>query len=283
MTYIEYHFTIQPTQPATDILLAELGEAGFESFVEIPSGLLAYIAKADWHSGILNNLNIVNHPEVTITWFSKEIAPQNWNAVWEKNFPAVTIGEKCRVRAPFHPKKKVLYDIVIEPKMSFGTGHHETTYLMLQHLLDTDCVGKAVLDMGCGTGILAILAKKKEAARVEAIDIDEWCFINTQGNVKRNGCEDIQVLQGDSNLLAGKTYDIILANINRNILLADIPLYATCLTPEGSLFLSGFYKKDLEAISSKCKAQGLVLEKIVEKNFWIAAKYIKGISNSFFF
>lgn len=265
---------MSPTQPATDILLAELAEVGFESFVETPSGLLAYIVKSDWHEGMVDDCYILKHPDVSISWSVTTLEPQNWNAVWEKSFTPVIVAGQCNIRAPFHTPKKVACDIVIEPKMSFGTGHHETTHMMVRHLLDTDCVGKSVLDMGCGTGILGILAKKKGATRVDAVDIDPGCVLNARDNVERNGCEDIRVFQGDSTVLTGKKYDLILANINRNSLLADIPHYAKCITPGGSLFLSGFYKEDVAAISSRCEAYGLTLEKKLEKNRWIAVKYV---------
>lgn len=274
LTYLEYDFKIDPLQPATDILIAELGELGFESFVENETGLLAYILKCEWRDGVLEDLFVCQNPNFEISWTSKEIEQQNWNAEWEKNFHPIKVGEKCMVRAPFHEAVEVDYDIVIEPKMSFGTGHHETTHMMLQHILDTDFSGKSVLDMGCGTGVLAILAKKKGAAEVEAIDIDEWCYLNTQENVERNDCADIKVFQGDSSLLDGKKYDAVLANINRNILLEDIPIYTTCLKKGGFLFLSGFYLEDLDAISSKCDAYGLEFEKNIEKNNWVAAKYV---------
>ncbi len=274
LIYLEYDFKVNPPQPATDILIAELGEVGFESFVENETGLLAYILKSEWQEGLLDDFFILQHPDFEISWTSKEIEQKNWNAEWEKNFHPILVGDKCMVRAPFHEAMEVEYDIVIEPKMSFGTGHHQTTYMMLQHILDTDFEGKSVLDMGCGTGVLAILAHKKGAASVEAIDIDEWCFINTQENIERNDCVDIQVFQGDSSLLDGKKYNIILANINRNILLEDIPIYAKCLEKEGALFLSGFYLEDLDAISSKCKQHGLEFEKKLEKNNWISVKYV---------
>jgi len=274
LVYLEYDFTIKPTQPATDILIAELGEVGFESFVENETGLLAYILKSDWREDILNGLYILQQPGFEISWTQKEIQQQNWNAEWERNFHPITVGDRCMVRAPFHPAAEVEYDIVIEPKMSFGTGHHETTHMMLQHILDMDVQGKSVLDMGCGTGVLAILAKKKGAGPVDAIDIDEWCYLNTQENIERNDCGSIKAFQGDSSLLKGKEYDVILANINRNILMEDIPVYVECLTSGGTLLLSGFYSGDLDAISSKCAAYGLQFEKNLEKNNWISAKYV---------
>ncbi|RYC53383.1 50S ribosomal protein L11 methyltransferase [Flagellimonas olearia] len=274
LVYLEYDFTIEPAQPATDILIAELGEVGFESFVENETGLLAYILKSDWREDILDGLFILQQPGFEISWIQKEIQQQNWNAEWERNFHPITVGDRCMVRAPFHPAAEVEYDIVIEPKMSFGTGHHETTHMMLQHILDMDVQGKSVLDMGCGTGVLAILAKKKGAGPVDAIDIDEWCYLNTQENIERNDCESIKAFQGDSSLLKGKKYNVILANINRNILMEDIPVYVECLTSGGTLLLSGFYLKDLDAISSKCAAYGLQFEKNLEKNNWISAKYV---------
>ncbi|MCR9264549.1 MAG: 50S ribosomal protein L11 methyltransferase [Flavobacteriaceae bacterium] len=274
LVYLEYDFTIKPAQPATDILIAELGEVGFESFVENETGLLAYILKSDWREDILNGLYILQQPGFEISWTQKEIQQQNWNAEWERNFHPITVGDRCMVRAPFHPAAEVEYDIVIEPKMSFGTGHHETTHMMLQHILDMDVQGKSVLDMGCGTGVLAILAKKKGAGPVDAIDIDEWCYLNTQENIERNDCGSIKAFQGDSSLLKGKEYDVILANINRNILMEDIPVYVECLTSGGTLLLSGFYSGDLDAIYSKCAAYGLQFEKNLEKNNWISAKYV---------
>lgn len=274
LVYLEYDFTIEPAQPATDILIAELGEVGFESFVENETGLLAYILKSDWREDILDGLYILQQPGFEISWTQKEIQQQNWNAEWERNFHPIIVGNRCMVRAPFHPAAEVEYDIVIEPKMSFGTGHHETTHMMLQHILDMDVQGKSVLDMGCGTGVLAILAKKKGAGPVDAIDIDEWCYLNTQENIERNDCESIAAFQGDSSLLKGKKYDVILANINRNILLEDIPVYAECLNSGGILLLSGFYLEDLNAISSKCGEYGLKFEKNLKKNNWISAKYV---------
>ncbi|WP_318311629.1 50S ribosomal protein L11 methyltransferase [Flagellimonas crocea] len=274
LVYIEYDFKISPLQPATDILIAELGELGFESFVENEEGVLAYILKSEWKETNFTDLFAFQNPDFEISWTSKEMEQQNWNAEWEKNFHPIKVGDRCMVRAPFHEAVEVEYDIVIEPKMSFGTGHHETTHMMLQHILDHDFEGKSVLDMGCGTGVLAILAKKRGAADTEAIDIDEWCFLNSQESVERNNCADIKVFQGDSSLLNGRTYDVILANINRNILLDDIPIYADCLKKGGWLFLSGFYLEDLDAISSKCSAHGLEFEKNLEKNNWISAKYV---------
>lgn len=274
MIYFEYDFTVSPIAPIRDILIAELGELGFESFVETEQGLLAYILKDDSLVIVLDDLYVFQNPDFQISYTSKEIQQQNWNAEWEQNFKPIKVGEECMVRAPFHLQEKVKYDIVIEPKMSFGTGHHETTHMMLQHILDNDFQNKKVLDMGCGTGVLAIMAEKKGAAPIDAIDIDEWCYLNSLENVERNGCKNIDVFQGDSALLHDKKYDVILANINRNILLRDMVTYATVLNEGGELYLSGFYLEDLPIISSKCAEHNLQFEKNIEKNRWVSAKYV---------
>ncbi|NKI33066.1 50S ribosomal protein L11 methyltransferase [Croceivirga thetidis] len=274
MTYLEFDFIIQPLQPASEILIAELGELGFESFVENEKGLQAYILKEDFRSSQLEELYILKNEAFSISWTSKEVKQQNWNQAWEANFHPITVGNTCVVRAPFHESVEVDFEIVIEPKMSFGTGHHETTHMMLQQILDNDFKGKSVLDMGCGTGVLAILSELKGAACVDAIDIDEWCYENSIENVGRNNCTKIKVYQGDSSLLEGKTYDVIIANINRNILLQDIPIYAKSLNTGGELYLSGFYLEDLTVINSKCESFGLKFDKNYEKNRWVSSKYV---------
>lgn len=272
--YIEYEFKVTPLQPASDILIAELGEVGFESFVENEEGVLAYIQKPDWSDRILEAIAILKNTNFEISFQRKEIEQENWNATWEENFNPIQVGNQCAVRAPFHEKPQVEFDIIIEPKMSFGTGHHETTHMMLQHILDHDFDGKSVLDMGSGTGVLAILAAMKGAKNIDAIDIDNWCYLNAKENIERNNCEHIKVYEGDSNLLKNQKYDIIIANINRNILLADIPTYASCLTENGILFLSGFYTEDIPMISSKCAEVALNFQKNLQKNNWVAAKYV---------
>ena len=271
--YIEFKFNIEPREPFSDILMAELGELGFESFVETESGVLAYILESDWQEGMLDDLFVLQNSETSISWTKKNIAQQNWNAEWEKNFHPIHVDGVCMVRAPFHPSEHVEYDIVIEPKMSFGTGHHETTYMMLKRMLDIDFSGKTVLDMGCGTGVLAILAEMKGANHVEAIDIDEWCYINTKENIERNQCKNIDAFQGDVGLIKGKMYDVILANINRNILLKDIPAYGKSLKKGGILLLSGFYNEDLNRIKDACASIKLDFIDNLEKNNWVAALF----------
>ena len=227
--YIEYNFTLSPKEPTTEILIAELGNAGFESFVESEEGVTAYIQKTEWRINILEDIFVLNSDEFSIEYKYNEVAQTNWNAEWEKNFEPIQVDDLVSIRAPFHDNPNLKYDIVIEPKMSFGTGHHETTHMMVQHLLKLDLENKKVLDMGCGTGILAIFAEMKGAKPLDAIDIDNWCYENSLENVARNNCENISVYEGDASLLTGKKYDVIIANINRNILLIDMKVYTNCL------------------------------------------------------
>lgn len=272
--YITIDFTISPLQPATDILIAELSERGFESFLESDTGLQAFIQEALWKESMLSGLKVLRSEEFGITYSVTKLPLQNWNAEWEKSFSPVWIGEKCLVRAPFHPSAGLEYEIVIEPKMSFGTGHHETTSLMLHWLLELDVQGLSVLDIGCGTAVLAIMASLKGASYIDAIDNDAWSYENALENVARNGQEHIKVMQGDAGLLTPERYDVILANINRNILLADIPVYAESLKPGGVLLLSGFYLDDLSDISEKCRDHNLKFVKNTVKNQWVSAKYV---------
>ncbi|TDQ29134.1 50S ribosomal protein L11 methyltransferase [Zeaxanthinibacter enoshimensis] len=272
--FIEYSFSLKPVQPYSDILVAELSELGFDSFVENEDGLLAYIEADSWHKDILSGIHILKQAAAGINYNYKRVAQQNWNAKWEADFHPIELGDLCRVRAPFHEKKDVKYDIEIAPKMSFGTGHHETTYMMLQWALEVDFDGLSVLDMGCGTGVLAIIAAMKGAAEIDAIDIDSWSYENARENAERNGQEHIRVLHGDAELLGEKLYDLIFANINKNILLQDIPVYASCLKENGILLLSGFYKEDLDDITGRCAEFGLNHQKNILKNNWVSAKYV---------
>jgi ribosomal protein L11 methyltransferase len=271
--YIEYNFTLSPKEPTTEILIAELGNAGFESFVESEDGVTAYIQKKEWNASILDDIFVLNSEEFSIEYNQNEVAQTNWNSEWEKNFEAIQVDDLVSIRAPFHARPNLKYDIVIEPKMSFGTGHHETTHMMVQHLLKLDLENKKVLDMGCGTGILAIFAEMKGAKPVDAIDIDNWCYENSLENVTRNNCENISVYEGDSSLLAAKKYDVIIANINRNILLMDMKMYANCLSEKGILLLSGFYEEDIPVIDAEVSKHGLKLETFIQRNNWVALKY----------
>jgi len=273
--YIGYHFTIEPLELGSEILIAELGEKAFESFIETETGISAFVQKDLWDTNILEDIQILSNPEFKIEYTFEEIEQVNWNEEWEKNFEPIDVDGKCHVRAPFHEKTSAEYDIVIEPKMSFGTGHHETTHMMIQHLLETDLVGKKTLDMGCGTAILAILAEMKGAQPIDAIDIDNWCYLNSIENAERNNCKHISVYEGDASLLVGKKYDVIIANINRNILLNDMQQYVDCLNENGILFLSGFYTEDIPVISESCTSKGLTYVKQFERNNWVALKFVK--------
>ena len=275
MNYIEYDFKVSPLEPAVEILIAELGEVGFESFVENDEGVLAYIQQADWNETVLEDIQILQSSEFKITYTYKLIEQVNWNEEWEKNFEQIEVDGIVSIRAPFHQNPHLKYDIVIEPKMSFGTGHHETTHMMIQHLLEVDLKDMKVLDMGAGTGILAIFAEMRGAKPIDAIDIDEWCFENSIENVERNNCENISIYQGDVALLNDKKYDLIIANINRNVLLADMAQYAKCLNLEGILLLSGFYIEDIQMLEEETIKYGLEIRSQKERNNWASLKLIK--------
>jgi len=277
--YISYNFTVSPKEPASEILIAELGYAGFESFVDTENGFTGYIQKSEWNENILDSIFVLNNDDpmaigFKITYEIEEIKQVNWNKEWEKNFNPIQVDELVSIRAPFHDDPELKYDIVIEPKMSFGTGHHETTHMMVQHLNRLDLVGKKTLDMGCGTGILAIFAEMKGAEPIDAIDIDNWCYENSIENVERNKCEHISVYEGDASLLKDKKYDVLIANINRNILLNDMKTYADCLNEDGILLLSGFYKDDIPVIEKEISKYDLKIDSVIERNNWVSLKCV---------
>jgi ribosomal protein L11 methyltransferase len=272
--YLGYHFTIEPKELGSEILIAELGELPFESFVESEFGVTAFIQKQFWTTSILDDIFVLNSPQFTISYTIEEIDQVNWNEEWEKNFDPIDVDGKCHVRAPFHPKTNAEYDIIIEPKMSFGTGHHETTHMMIQHLLEIDVTNMKTLDMGCGTAILAILAEMKGAQPIDAIDIDNWCFLNSIENAERNNCKHISVYEGDASLLIDQCYDLIIANINRNILLNDMQSYVDCLNKNGVLLLSGFYEEDIPYIEASCIEKGLKFVKKIQRNNWVSLKFV---------
>jgi ribosomal protein L11 methyltransferase len=273
--YIGYHFTVEPKELGSEILVAELGETAFESFIETEKGVSAFVQKEFWNENILDDIQILHSEEFTIKYTFEEIAPVNWNEEWEKNFDPIDVDGVCHVRAPFHEKTNAEFDIVIEPKMSFGTGHHETTHMMIQHLLEIDVTDMKTLDMGCGTAILAILAEMKGAKPIDAIDIDNWCYLNSIENADRNNCKHISVYEGDASLLnQGQKYDLIIANINRNILLNDMQTYVNCMNKDGILLLSGFYNEDIPFIDASCTEKGLTYVKKFQKNNWVSLKYV---------
>ena len=276
MEYIEFKASVLPLEVGRDILIAELSEIGFESFVETDTGVEAYIQSKEFHEQNLTKLKILTNSDFEIAYSTKTIADQNWNEEWEKSFNLINVENRCCIRAPFHNKiDNIEYDIIIDPKMSFGTGHHETTYLMMKRLLNMNLEGKNVLDMGCGTGVLAILAKMKHAAYVEAIDIDEWAYNNTLENIRNNNCGDIEVKKGGAELIMPDNFDILIANINRNILLNDMNEYAAGLRKEGELLLSGFFSTDQQVLMETASEFGLELIAKESKNDWTMLHLIK--------
>ena len=277
MNYYEFRFNITPnTETNRDVLAAILADVGFESFTETENGIDAYVPEKSYDENTVG-LCVKSFPleEVKINYSSSYIETKDWNEEWEKNFfQPIIIENKCVIHSSFHHDIPQLpYDIVIDPKMAFGTGHHETTSLMLTFLLETDVRGKSFLDMGCGTAVLAILAKMRDAGRVVAIDIDEWAYNNALENIKLNNTPDITVLMGDASLLGKEKFDIIYANINRNILLNDIHIYAANMNPGAELYMSGFYREDLEAIKSECSKNNLQFHSYLQKNNWVAARF----------
>ena len=271
--YIEIDFNIYPPEGGRDILLAILSEQQFESFLETKTGLRTYIKQADWnHVDVQQSLSLMPSAFV-VSHQINEIPIKNWNAHWESSFHPIVVGDYT-IRASFHPPKTTAYELIIEPKMSFGTGHHETTQLIITQALEIDMEGKKVLDMGCGTGILGILAADLGAKSVLAIDIEPWCVDNTLENVERNRCNVIvKAVRGDIDMVVEK-YDLIFANINLNTLIRHIPHYAKRLQSQGVLLLSGFYQTDLLTITQVCKANGLTFQSNTQLNDWVCAKYV---------
>ncbi|MDG4951227.1 50S ribosomal protein L11 methyltransferase [Weeksellaceae bacterium KMM 9724] len=273
MDFIEYNFTISPPTPWSEILLAKLSQIEFDSFEENDTGLKGYI-KRDFDDEEFVQEQIGEMEGAQITYEKQNIQQVNWNEEWEKNFQPISVDDRCYIRAEFHEEKpNVKYDIVIQPKMSFGTGHHETTHLLIEFILDTEFDDKVVLDMGTGTGILGILAKMRGAKSVDAIDIDEWSYENAIENAERNKV-DIQVMKGGAESIPSSTeYDIILANINKNVLIEDMPFYVNQLKKGGTLFLSGLYNFDEDDIRKETEKYGLTFEAKRIRNEWIALKF----------
>jgi|688.fasta_scaffold43909_4 ribosomal protein L11 methyltransferase len=248
MQYTVYTFQVSPLIPGNDLVIASLSELAFDSFQETEEGVEAYVPSHLDNEELQNALLELTIEDVTIHFSKKEMEDINWNAEWESQFDPIDVDNLCRVRAPFHEAKAGVLDLIIEPKMSFGTGHHATTYLVLQKMFELDFKDKEVIDMGSGTAVLAIAAEKLGAKKVWAIDIDEWAYENAIENLERNNCSKIEALLGVEDLLEGKTADIFIANINRNILLAQAKHYENSTQSGAPLLLSGFYENDVPAL-----------------------------------
>lgn len=279
MKYFQVTFIPHPcNETVTDVISALTAEIGFESFVECEGGLDAYIQQSLFDEKSLKQI-IADFPipGTTIDYTITEPEDKDWNEEWEKNFfQPIVIGNRCVIHSTFHKDyPKAEYDIVINPQMAFGTGHHATTSSIIAELLDADLADKSVLDMGCGTSILAILASMRGANPVTAIDIDDWCVNNSRDNIRLNQISNIDVKLGDASLLKGHTpFDVIIANINRNILLNDMPAYATCMHKGSEIYMSGFYVEDIPAITEKGASLGLKFIHHREKDRWAAVKLI---------
>ncbi|MEN8117525.1 MAG: 50S ribosomal protein L11 methyltransferase [Bacteroidota bacterium] len=278
MDYTKITIEISPFQEwLRDVLSAQLGKTGFDSFMETEIGLEAFIPASEFNDKEMNAVLDAFREDFKISTKTEEIKSRNWNEEWEKNyFKPLLISEECVIRAPFHtdyPKAK--YEIVIEPNMAFGTGNHETTTLMIELILNVDLSGKSVLDMGCGTGILGIMASMKGAEKITAVDIDEWSYNGTKENAILNGTKNIDVKLGDACLLGDESFDLILANIHKNILLNDMPVYANNLNSGGTLIMSGFYTEDIHDIKIEAESLGLKDAGIIVKNNWVAYSFTK--------
>ena len=271
--YVVYYFTIQPKIPWSEILLSQLQCLPFESFEMTDYGFDAFVPESHHYTDFLASIPLFKSNDVKIHFTLDKIESINWNAKWESNFHPVHIGENCVIRADFHPQFNKKYELVINPKMSFGTGHHQTTFMMMEFALNEFIVGKSVLDMGCGTGVLAIISLKMGAKKIDAIDNDPWCIENSKENAHQNQCESINITLGAEIIEKKFKYDLIFANINRNILLEQFPSYSEALSSKGTLLLSGFYNKDIPLLRSRANEFDLQIIEEKQKDTWSALKF----------
>ncbi|HEX8515745.1 MAG TPA: 50S ribosomal protein L11 methyltransferase [Bacteroidia bacterium] len=276
MNYIELSVSVTPKDQGSDVLIAQLSELEYESFVENETGFCAYIQEAFYDESKLNLVLSLYVDFFKVSFSTKIIPQQNWNKEWESSFQPIDVEGKCYIRAPFHPAKEgFMYDVVIEPKMSFGTGHHNTTQLMISKLMLLNVKGKSLLDMGCGTGVLAIVAGMMGAGPITAIDIDEWSYENTLENLEKNNINKVSVHKGNAQILQKKIFSVILANINKNVLLADMSQYVQSLENGGDLILSGFFETDITELGQKATELGLNFEDKAVREQWTMLHFIK--------
>jgi len=276
MDYLKFTFNLIPdNQEFRDILIATLGEVGFDSFAEIEQSVEGFIKIDSYSHGLIDQIKF--DPLFQFSYVEENIPDQNWNEVWEKNyFKPLVIAERCVIRAPFHNDyPKLEFEIIIEPNMAFGTGNHETTNMMMEYILESNMEGISVLDMGCGTGILSILSSKCGAKNITAIDIDNWSFIGTSENAQLNGINNIYPILGDASSIPYEKFDIILANIHKNIIVCDLPLYFDALKPDGLIIVSGFYQSDLSDILERAQFLGLLINSTKSNNNWCSACFSK--------
>lgn len=269
MNYIEIDISLSEKSPFTDIITAKLNEIEFESYQETEYGLQAYIQQKLFNEDLLNNAFSILKNKVDFSFKITEIKQQNWNLKWESSFQPVIINEKCIVRAGFHQPIDIEFEIIITPKMSFGTGYHATTFLMMNSMFNLDLINKTILDIGSGTGVLSILSEKLGARNILGIDIDNWAFENAKENKKLNNCNRISFEISDVSNIVNKRFDVILANINRNIILKEIDTYSALLNYGGHMLLSGFYTDDESLILSKIEKLNLNLQMKKQKDNWL--------------
>ena len=277
MDRIKVTYIFSELEPWNEVVIAALSELGFDSFVEIESGIEAYINENEFDTDLLDVGILKEIQELVQLHVSIEKIPfQNWNAVWESDFKPVFVEDKLTIIAPFHdPSIVVGLPVIIQPQMSFGTGHHQTTWMMSKILLDMSKVPTKVLDMGTGTGVLAIISEKLGAENVLAIDIEPWSVENTIENAERNNCKNIISKCGDIDLIKGHNFDLILANINKNILKSHLEDYSSAMNQGAKLALSGFFETDVEELISEATKFGLKFDSLITKETWAAIILIK--------
>lgn len=273
---IELTITLNPVNPWTDIIIAELSELGFDGFVQTKTGLQAYAPASIDVNEVIKQSSLQPESDFTFSIEKKVIPHQNWNAQWEEDFHPVYVDEYATILAPFHDVNdgKGL-TVIIQPQMSFGTGHHQTTWMMTKALFELDSMPEKVLDMGSGTGVLAIVAEKLGAKDILAVDIEEWSAENARENADRNNCQHINSVWGDVDKIRGHQFGLIIANINKNVLKAQMEDYAKCLDQNGTLLLSGFFGSDVQELVTFAKEFGLTLEKEFSKDEWAALQLKK--------